>query len=770
MSAKKYTLKIGFEGNPKELPDVSSYVFDRTGKLLFTSPIKEGTISFEADSEQVTDARVFVGLTLAEKPSAGITLATMKKIKAYEPVLGNALVDGNAELLPVPRDIYNCWGYNICRVRGKVVRPVQHGDVVQYMPVRNAKVHICEVDKIPIIIRRIPRDILIKLTERLIEYIRKPFPPPPPPEEFEEFEYDIRVIDSTPERIAEMNSNLINRFDNGLAMKDIKPVQPEKASLSSHTGMVIEDARLSSFVTNLEQAYSVKNYDRIETLLDTNQRYWKKYIVLLPWLDLFFYDLDELGVVYTDAYGRFDLPVPYYSCDDHPDIYFWVEYSIGGTWETVYKPRARTTTIWNYPCGNETRIVIRDPRVPGNGTPVTPAGKSVAVMSIGHMVSISEIQGSASGPNQGLTTNGEPFGGNIEPVVSFGSGLNSDSAHFYYRWSYRRMDTTDSWKAMDRDTYRHYAEIMPDGRQIFKAYHLGPKVIETETNLFEINPVLPRSPIATTSFWTPLINSRENAASSFFQTHLLKGGNAAAAAGKYELKLELFKHDPSSRTVTRVNFTDENVILQIPTVPAPFTVPAPATRVIPVDNTSIHPSSIEDYLIRDASRKVIAFRLVLRVDNNPCVAGIDQPTLNGHPAEPCGIMEYTSRNDNVTMSFNASHRNGFATYNFSTVRGSTGSYYAATANAWTNSGVVPSVVDPNVNGFVLNTVIDRHVKQLHVSDLLLNNHIVDPATGERCDKAAFSSALFVYAKAIDGYSRLDYLDRFAHIGFAVVPK
>ena len=63
-------------------------------------------------------------------------------------------------------------------------------------------------------------------------------------------------------------------------------------------------------------------------------------------------------MVYTNHQGRFDTTI-YYPCfGDHPDLYFWVEYCIGGTWTTVYAPPIACNTYWNYVCGSS--VTIRD--------------------------------------------------------------------------------------------------------------------------------------------------------------------------------------------------------------------------------------------------------------------------------------------------------------------------------------------------------------------------------------------------------------------------
>ena len=194
------------------------------------------------------------------------------------------------------------------------------------------------------------------------------------------------------------------------------------------------------------------------------------------------------------------------------------------------------------------------------------------MLTIGNNVD-AEIQGLAAGSQRGLTTAGQPFGGSLEPHVWFGDALIAGGIT-HYRWSYRRLGSSGAWTALDRQVVRHYAEIAADSTLTFKPFLLGPDPAYSGQNLFKIQPEDPP-----TGTWAPMVDARENTASGFFLSHLLKGGNAAAAAGKYELKLELFHADGSL-----VNLTDEGVLVKEPTIAAPFgpnTVPTATAAEAP---------------------------------------------------------------------------------------------------------------------------------------------------------------------------------------------
>ena len=344
-------------------------------------------------------------------------------------------------------------------------------------------------------------------------------------------------------------------------------------------------------------------------------------------------------------------------------------------------------------------------------------------MTIGNKVSLHEIHGAAAGVNQGLTADGRPFGGRLEPHVWFGQDDLIAAGITHYRWSYRRMDGIDSWHTMDRQVVRHYAVIASTFPYTltFIPFVLGPDPAFPTQNLFKIQP---KDPPTGSYGWAPMVDARENTASAFLLSHLLEGGDAGAAAGKYELKLELFNSGGNL-----VNLTDEAVSLKVPTTDAPFgpgtvpTVPAPP-----------------EYLILDGAGKVVGFRLVVHIDNNPCEAIIYPTSVSGNSAGPCGFVNYSPGAD-AHISFKARHPNDFATFNFGLYRGSAGEIL----------DVSGSVGDSPINGFVRSTAS------------IFSRDVQVTALVDACPRgaAAFAETLHVDALATDGWSILQYLDAHA---------
>ena len=76
---------------------------------------------------------------------------------------------------------------------GRVIKVETLGGVTYEKPVCHARVHICEVDRLPWIIARLPDDIIYRLRDELIWAIEHPIPIPNPPDP--PFKFDPGFID-----------------------------------------------------------------------------------------------------------------------------------------------------------------------------------------------------------------------------------------------------------------------------------------------------------------------------------------------------------------------------------------------------------------------------------------------------------------------------------------------------------------------------------------------------------------------------------------------
>lgn len=734
----KIKLKAALDGQPGDDLKAVVYAFDGTGNLLASSPLEGGKASLDLDAGAARRARVFIApappddLRAEREP----TLEAMQRLRAYEPVWRFDPDAQVQELAAIPVANWTWWRWCLCRVRGRVVRPVDIGGTIQNLPVCHARVHICEVDRLPWIIAQLPEREIFRLRDELVEVLeRPPIPrpsgpqPDPPP-----FVLDALPADPSPANLARRAQPIASRpvaaLDLGggdrLAFNP-QPEPPRAREAQLRRGAIELEPRLRAALAS--QAAPVVR----QTLIDQFQLI-TPFLCLWPW---FLLRCDELRVVETDGQGCFDSFIFYPCSGDKPDLYFWVEACVGGSWTTIYRPPIACNTHWNYACGSEVTLRTTDPRAPVCQEPDDLPGLQVAVMSIGNGVSISEIQGAAAGTAHGLTTDDRPFGGRLEPHVVFSRTALAAKNITHYRWSYRRRTNAagaavaDSWHAMDRSVIRHYGVIdpvPPDFPLSFHPYLLGPDPAHAGASLFQIQGDAPAGSIG----WTPL-DAREDSASAFFLTHLLEGGDPAAAAGRYELKLELFKGDGS-----RANLTDEGVLLKEADQPAPFGAGTVTTI----------PARAEHRLLEGG--KLVGFRLMIQVDNNPCVAEIFATGGSGLVIdEDCGFIEYQP-GASVALGFRARHANNHARFRFAVHRGP--SIEVAAASAPVQIPALPgietaSVGAGSVNGFVRDAT-STFEKTVSVATLL----------SAGCDAAAFAETLHVSALATDGWSQLAHLD------------
>lgn len=770
------TFKVSFDGKPDKETKLRAYAFDAQGALLASSPVSEGQARLSLPPAQARHARIFFAPAEAEGGGKA-TLESLERSRAYEAVWNFDSRSAAYEIPSIPEPYWKYWLWCMCRIRGRVVRPVTIGGTTQDLPVCRARVHICEVDWWPDIILRLPEDIVFRLRDEwlrvLQEPIRFPIPIPDPPP----FKFDPRVLDPSPANVAEINRSVLPEssrgISSGLAWRALNP-QPLPPKDGVTTGRVTNPGTLVGFnpqpdppavrlggaemvqlnpqpeppgvqalsTMSLETRAAVTSQSSslVRSALIDNVGLIRPYLCYWDWFWRW-YRCDEVGLVNVNEQGRFDTTIWYRCFVDQPDLYFWVEYFIDGAWTTVYRPSIACHTYWNYACGTEVTIRVTDPRVVPCSPPPDLSGLQVAVMSIGNGVSMHEIQGAAAGAAEGLTTTGEPFGGVLEPHVFFSRTALFGIGITHYRWSYRRLTlsngttaVSDTWHPMDRQVIRHYAVIDPVTSDLsFPADPMGPDPAYPGKDLFRIQPLAPPAGID----WA-VLDAREDLATAFFQTHLLAGGNAEAGAGKYELKLELF--NPTVSADNPVNLTAAGVQFKVPTVDAPF-----GTGTVP---TAV-PTA--EHLILDGGN-LVAFRLVVRVDNNPCEAEIfsvvNPPGLTGLTVDVnCGFIEYSPNDSRLArVAFRARHPHNFATFSFTIYRGA--SIYVPEAGASGSVAVGP------INGFGRDSS-SLYTKDISCHTLLTSNK---PPGSPDCQKAAFAENLYVWAMATDGWSTLSYLD------------
>ena len=702
---ERFSIKVSVAGSTKYDGDIIAYFYNRNNKFIGSAQVQKGKVDLPFNPAKERHNRVFFGPPIEDDEEPQVI--TLKRISAFEAVLyPGDLVDH----VRIPGNIVDLWPLCFCLVTGRVIKDGR--------PVCNAVVHICEVDRYNWILV-LPEFDILRLRDDLIRVLEEPrikWPPRPDPvPDFIQPGFEIDEIAVAP-----------------------RAVQPRrlKRTADKHRRPATPAPNPVSLLPNeVQLALNAQNATTVRRALIDHFELLHPYLCLTPiWWR---YTCDELGVVTTDASGRFSLIVPYNCFGDKPDIYVWVEFEIGGVLETVYRPPIACYTYWNYACGTDIVITITDPRVPTCDPEPDLGGCVVSVMSIGNAVSISEIQ--SGGPREGQTTANQPFGATLEPRVDFSRTALIAKGITHYLWSYRRLTgpdgttpVVDTWHPMDRDVYRHY-RVFQSGVLSYPSFQLGPDPAGPKPNSFKIKPTAPPAP---GTEWVTL-NQHVDLASGYFETRNLSGAPQTRAdgddtsAGLYELKFELFK----TGSANPIEWETEGVDLKIADVAAPFPTGTVSTITAPNVNRII------------VGGKTVAFRMVLRVDNNFCTAEVFDASGS---AVNCGIIQATAATM-VQVGFRARHPNNFATYDFEVERG----------DGTQMTGVETSGVagESNGDGYVQAPAFEYR------NDYTATSLLAGGCRGG----AAFAQEIEVYAMAVNGYTRLNGYDHEDLGAFALVP-
>jgi hypothetical protein len=735
------TRQVTFQVSTAQRPDFKHplvvYVFDARGQLLEQVAVRDGKVQLSIPKAGLGRERVFVAPVSEKINAKRLTPALMERLGAYQPVLqaGGELTDH----IDIPGSIIDIWPFCFCWVHGRTVRKSDNRAVC------NARVHICEVDRIPWWIERLPDADVFRLRDDLLRVILKPPIPGPGPDPWPIVQGTARSKDSVL-RFAQDIGSLVSLNPQPLPPGEVASLNPQPlppgvvASLNPqplpprYNNLLSPEIQVALYSTS---PLMVRN-----TLVNN----WK---FLIPWFChwphwWWLFRCDEIAMLTTDTLGRFETMIFYRCGGDHPDLYFWVEYDFGSGFETVYHPWIACNTYWEYMCGSEVTIHITDPRVPGCDDEPDLPGCQVVVLSIGRNIAVRQVQTVGA---EGLTSANQPFGATLEPRVDFSRTELIDVKKIpYYRWSYRRLSGADGiaptvdqssvpinvWSVMTRDVYRHYTVGTSYPSDFIGPMPTSGPNAAPAPNLFRIRPLLPPAG----NEWV-VLNENIDLATAYFDTASLAGTTVGGppwpddlAAGRYEIKLELF-----DAAGVLVDWTAKGIDLRITDQDAPFgtgtitTSPAPAyNRIFVGGNT-------------------MGFRMVVRVDNNRCGSEILAVGGTVTPDPVCGFHNYTSPSDTAAVSFIARHANGFAAYSFVTARGS-----GPVIPGASTSGVVG---DAGSNGFIkIGSFTDS--KDIVMSTLLGS-----------CSNAAFSERLDVMATATNGYSALTGYNASDNAAFAL---
>ncbi len=732
---RNFKIKVDFEQPPERDFPLIGFLFHCRGKLLQWQYVKDNILEFNLEKlpkenremkinpEQL---RLFIAPASDKKITRINTAEQLQSYKAYEALIK---MDANQgfSILPIPEVLSRFWLWCKCRVSGKVSKWFHTGNNWEDRAVCRARVHICEIDPILYWINRIPDHIIAKVPDAILKPVFK-FPIPiPDPEPFQRIERFPMMEGGNEENIFKTQS--------------LQGIRKETISKLPELGPEIKQQFASGNLNTIREAIA-KNY----MLLHPWFCFW-------PWWWPYFYRCKELAVVETNASGRFEKSV-YYNCfGDKPDIYIWVEYMINGVWTTVYKPPIPCNTHWNYACGTDINIHLTHEMVAGDCCcDCHLPGQNVFLRSVGY-TSVSHIKqthqllpppmqsvaydrigltdAGASGDSFLITTVDDykrPFGGIPTFRMGFGNDL-PNSNMYYYRWSYRKIKSTD----LSPET--SYEPLEPMGATFSKGYDyiyedsngdeqwgadsvkLGPFTEGPNDNLYIIPPELPEM--------APFNISEDSHPHWHQQTYNMNtmtfDSTKLAGDGLYQFKLELFDKGG-------------NLLQNLPRTT--FKTPRH-------DNASFSENAPDILLENPNSSNADAFNIIMRIDNGQCAGDIYTVNVDDVPASSncCGFVKYKPDGEEaeLELTFKAVHPTNFAEFSFGVVKGTCGGVPIANAKGM--------VID-SASGYTLDTTTGIYSKSFTPSELLGECYV--DGTG----KAAFAETLRIISTATDGKSRV----------------
>lgn len=706
-----------------EAPPLQAYAFDAQGQLLGSAALEKGAAAVEVPAELNGHMlNVFLGPRL-EKGQAAPTAAALKRMGAY--ALPTRLLREKPVLdLRIPSYVFPRWCF--CVVRGRLQkRFALPNGTIKTLPVCHARVHVCEVDRIRLVIDKLPEREILKLRDDLLDKLRPvPWPRPPIPHPWP------------------LTGPLTNPRPGPLGVRSAMVATP--ASVSS----VTLPQTLELAASALASTHSVAQLRA--RLIDLSS------LILIHLCDLVYlwsyFQVNCFTVADADSEGRFSA-LFFHDCKDQPDLYFWVEQFQNGAWQTVYRPSIGCGTHWDYVCGSE--VVIDLPRAVACEEPPygVPPGVTLFVLpwAIANVPVWGIPPGAPAAPTGWLRPDGmldydsgsslgmlhnAPFGGTLN-FIHDDSYFIPSSGIKYYRYAYRRLGATPntgaddpSWTPISTPLSRGYRLEYSGWRlPTYESYPVGPSTRGANTGLFEFKPQQSPNPGGTVvaSEWLSG-NVSEVAASwnTVLAAPPLSADNATDDAGVFEVKIEVF--DPTGNQV----------------IPGAGTFRFLARNA---DGTTTR-------LATAAEEAGGAYVLRVHVDNNGTSAALPQPSIGGVAAsDDCGFLRYAP-GDLVHVKYLAAHPNNHAVFGFGITRGSHGMPSASTLAPYVEvaAASAPTTTTPYTKVSV------NYQRDFTPTELV-----------GTCINAAFAASLSVYGKATNGYGRLG-LDASRLIAFALAEK
>ena len=603
-------------------PSTAAYAFSLGGRFLGQGAVDaKGQASFEVNlGEAPTGLRLLVGPASEDKVPG---LEELLRRGAQEKHLRVGAEEARLKVeLPIHPDVWRPWLLGLCLVKGTLQKRIVRDGITVDLPVCQATVEIYEVDPIWILIPKLPKDVIDRIRDVLVN----PIPMPDP------------IPDFTP---------VIGPFP--IPRPGPGP-DPEPFALN-----VMETHRVDTQAISALHEASGSSTLRFMALSGSDQAFRKTLIdnanlvrPILCWLHPGLFTMRRIGTAYTDDCGHFRTYIfKGFANPDQPDLYFRATQRLFGFFTvTIYAPTpVPCYTWWDYVCGTEVSLYTSHPlAMTCSPCPPVIAGDNwVLFMAIGNFP-LSRIHGTgqalgaSTSTNLGLTDGEGPWGGLLRPRLEFDNSLRDSLGVKYYRLSWKRDAELDTaYKHLNGSIGRHYAHMLGSDL-VLDVYPLGPMTQGTEGNLFEIPPSIP--PLGQ---WS-LPDAVEDTTSGKFNTVTADG--TPILNGMVQIRVELFDAGGAP-----VNIGAKGIRYFVPT----------STDL----SGTIHTVDASTLGLVAGNTMVIT----LHTNNESCSASIAPPAIGGVIADPCcGVLKYGLGNS-VTLAWHASHPQGYATYSFSVVRG-----------------------------------------------------------------------------------------------------
>ena len=692
-----------------KMPDAAAYAFSSEGHLLAAAPVNgQGMAALTLPvPSAVTRLRVLVGPKTDDKAA---DFNDLIRRGAQELHLRVSPKDRRQEVqVTILPPSWKCWLLGACFVKGNLHKRVLVGGSSVNYPVCNATVEVYEVDPLWIIVPKLPQLVIDRLRDLIVN--PRPFPEPTP-------------------------------LPGPLPSPGPDPAPFARAAmLQSASGREHRmDENAASALRQMSETSALRYAAQVGSTLQFQQALIDHAAIIRPLLCIFyprFVTMQRVATAHTNECGHFQT-LFFKGCNnpDVPDLYFKARQRLFGFFDVyIYAPTPIAChTWWNYACGSEVNLFTSSPwaQTCSPCPPVVgPSGKNrwVAFLAIGgHGLNnvygtATDLAGSTTTTNVGLTQDGAPWGGTLLPRLEFSNDLEAAGVR-YYQLSWRK-GSSGSFLPLIGQVHHYYRHdvVTPTGTMpAWTPELLGPLPVDDGMghqvpNLFKI----PFPSVAPAGVWDapPDINEiKEHFASAKFPTQDIAPGMSYDAngntvgtdtSGQYQLKVDLF--DTHGQPV---NISTLGIVYAVPTDPDG------SGTINTVDASTLS-------LVGGNSMVV-----TLHVDNNRCFAAIDAPMIGAASADPCcGVLNYQPT-DSVTMRWTAKHPHGFARYHFSVIRG-INSVIEDPSSGWTPVASSGSPLSQTVNH-------------------LLNDNLPAGCAVDGCPVAGFSENLYVDAMATDGWS------------------